>query len=91
MRATQTNTFLSFVTLSFFSFANANNVIEKRAPPPTNLANGYVYQGCYIDIGRSLNDAVLIDATLTNQKCTAFCFSKGFKYAGSEYYQECCE
>ncbi|PHH61538.1 hypothetical protein CDD81_275 [Ophiocordyceps australis] len=53
------------------------------------LANGWVFEGCHVDVGRSLNGPLLSDAELTNEKCMAFCLEKGYPYAGTEYSTEC--
>jgi chitinase len=53
------------------------------APAPGN---------CYLDFypnGRALDKAVLIADNMTPAVCSAFCASKGFAYAGTEYYNEC--
>ncbi|KAF4830329.1 WSC domain-containing protein [Colletotrichum tropicale] len=89
MRASQ----LTFVIASTFSLANAaaySPGLHKRAlqAPPTT-SNGYQLQGCYVDVGRTISDATTNGNTMTNELCTQFCFSKGFAYAGTEYYGEC--
>lgn len=43
----------------------------------------------YSDVGRTIGDAVSVDERMTNAKCTAFCFERGFVYAGTEYFSEC--
>ncbi|OBR15647.1 WSC domain-containing protein [Colletotrichum higginsianum IMI 349063] len=88
MRSTQ----LSFVFVSTLSLANAAAYppsVYKRAPPPANLAHGYAYKGCYIDVGRTINEAATGNAQMTNEACTEYCFNKGFAYAGTEWYNEC--
>lgn len=39
--------------------------------------------------GRTLSGTLYADDTLTEEKCMAFCASKGYKYAGTEYAREC--
>ncbi len=39
--------------------------------------------------GRTINGASVANASMTNDVCTAFCFGKGFAYAGTEYSTEC--
>lgn len=40
--------------------------------------------------GRTINDASYADGEkMTTESCLAFCTSKGFPYAGTEYSQEC--
>ncbi|KAL2067810.1 hypothetical protein VTL71DRAFT_15906 [Oculimacula yallundae] len=39
--------------------------------------------------GRTLPGVLYADDTLTNDKCAAFCTSRGYKYAGTEYSREC--
>lgn len=45
--------------------------------------------GANRDVGRTINAANTADAQMTTQKCTQFCFTKGFPYAGTEYTSEC--
>ncbi|KAK2050271.1 galactose oxidase [Colletotrichum somersetense] len=88
MRTTQ----LSFAFLSTLAFVNAAATppsINKRAPAPATLAHGYAYQGCYVDVGRTISDADTANGQMSNDACTDFCFNKGFAYAGTEYYNEC--
>ena len=41
-------------------------------------------------MGRTLSDAGFADNVgMTTEKCIAFCVSKGYQYAGTEYSQEC--
>jgi len=39
--------------------------------------------------GRTLSGTLYADDALTEEKCMAFCTSKGYKYAGTEYAREC--
>jgi hypothetical protein len=57
--------------------------------PPSEFENGWIYQGCYIDVGRTINRANQNDALMTNQLCVEFCFEKGHPYAGTEFNTEC--
>jgi hypothetical protein len=42
--------------------------------------------------GRALSSSSYVSATaMTEEACAAFCGAGGFKYAGVEYSQECCE
>jgi hypothetical protein len=58
---------------------------------PNNLPGAWAYQGCYTDIpGRSLTGGGYADdKAMTDESCIAYCSSKGFQYAGTEYSQEC--
>ncbi|EFQ26203.1 WSC domain-containing protein [Colletotrichum graminicola M1.001] len=88
MRTTQ----MSFAFLSTFALVNAAATppsIYRRAPAPPTLANGYAYQGCYVDVGRTISAAQTANGQMSNDACTAYCFSKGFAYAGTEYANEC--
>ncbi|KAK1994676.1 WSC domain-containing protein, partial [Colletotrichum falcatum] len=88
MRSTQ----VSFAFLSTLALANAAATppsISKRASAPATLAHGYTYQGCYVDVGRTLSEDATANGQMSNDACTDFCFSKGFAYAGTEYYNEC--
>ncbi|WYZ34618.1 hypothetical protein EsH8_I_000894 [Colletotrichum jinshuiense] len=84
---------LSFAFLSTFTLANAAAAyppgLYKRAAPQTTLAHGYVYQGCYVDVGRTISAANTASNQMSNEACTTFCYGKGFAYAGTEYYNEC--
>ncbi|KAG6008327.1 hypothetical protein E4U21_004653 [Claviceps maximensis] len=82
----------SFFLLQFLlAPGNAKSVEKRDFVPPKNaeLGNGWEYQGCYQDVGRTINVASTADTQMTNQKCTQFCFSKGLPYAGTEYASEC--
>lgn len=66
--------------------------------PYTDMtSNGFAFVGCAPEerndpsgvIGRTLSGALYADDTLTNEKCTAFCAGRGYKYAGTEYAREC--
>ncbi|WVF71809.1 hypothetical protein IAT40_006617 [Kwoniella sp. CBS 6097] len=47
-------------------------------------------QGCIQEVaGRALNGASLVTNDMTLEKCTSFCSSKGFAFAGLEYATEC--
>jgi len=60
-------------------------------PQPGYAESGWKYLGCAneTDNGRALNGAAFTNATsMTNQVCAAYCASKNFPYAGTEYGQE---
>ncbi|KAH8891152.1 glyoxal oxidase like protein [Thozetella sp. PMI_491] len=54
-----------------------------------NLAGPWVFQGCWTDVHRTINEAGYASASMTIESCISFCTSKGFQYAGVEYSQEC--
>ncbi|KAM7223227.1 putative fungistatic metabolite [Rhypophila decipiens] len=85
MRSTQAKTLASF-----FLFSSLSTTLAQLTPP-ANLPGAWTYQGCYTDVaGRTIGAAGYADAVgMTNQACIAFCSSKGFQYAGTEYSQEC--
>ncbi|KAM7191558.1 putative fungistatic metabolite [Naviculisporaceae sp. PSN 640] len=85
MRATQAKAFAASFLFSSFSTTLAQLTV------PGNLPGAWTYQGCYTDVaGRTIGAAGYADgAAMTNQACIAFCSSKGFQYAGTEYSQEC--
>ncbi|KAH8900419.1 glyoxal oxidase like protein [Thozetella sp. PMI_491] len=57
---------------------------------PSDLPTGWISQGCYTDVGRTIGDASYTDQiSMTDESCIAFCASKGYRYAGTEYYHEC--
>lgn len=43
------------------------------------------------DVGRTLTGASYSNSTMTDEQCVAYCDSKGFIYAGTEYSSQCCE
>ncbi|OCF34866.1 hypothetical protein I316_03412 [Kwoniella heveanensis BCC8398] len=49
------------------------------------------YVGCFKDTsgGRHLSGGYTAGSNMNNKVCTAYCQSKGFAYAGTEYAQEC--
>ncbi|KAL5608539.1 hypothetical protein FOBRF1_009036 [Fusarium oxysporum] len=59
----------------------------------TQISKGMAtYYGCYAEgnTGRALSSDSTADVTgMTNEKCVAFCQAGGYKYAGTEYSQEC--
>lgn len=48
-----------------------------------------LHQYQYRDVGRTISAVISNDGNMTNSKCTAFCFDRGFLYAGTEYHSEC--
>lgn len=86
MKATRTNTFI-YSSFTLLSLTSAALVL------PTNLTSGWTYTGCYTDsIGsRSLGNAFSQNGQMTGETCVAFCNSRGYAVAGTEYYTECCE
>ncbi|PHH91458.1 hypothetical protein CDD83_359 [Cordyceps sp. RAO-2017] len=77
--------------LIFYSLTpcEAGSLRRRDAVAPPSFDNGWKYQGCYVDVGRTLDGPSTADANMTNEKCASFCFSKGYPYAGSEYHAEC--
>jgi len=67
-------------------------VLDKRVIP-TTLPGTWKYQGCYTDGGpRALAGDMYANATgMTSESCIAYCDTKGFYYAGTEYSSECCK
>ncbi|KAH8891648.1 glyoxal oxidase like protein [Thozetella sp. PMI_491] len=81
---------LSAIGLALVSLSSA--AVSRRAVgPPAVLPGSWQYLGCYVDVaGRTLQDASYADgAAMTDESCIAFCTSKGFQYAGTEYSSEC--
>ena len=78
--------------LAFISTALAASLARRDPAPATNLPAGWQYSGCTIDSTsyRTLNAAVTYDNSgLTAQSCIAFCASKGYPVAGTEFSAEC--
>ncbi|KAN0099930.1 WSC-domain protein [Hyaloscypha variabilis] len=58
--------------------------------PPATLPGSWSYQGCYIEVGRTLNGASYSNATdMTDETCISYCSALGFLYAGTEYASQC--
>ncbi|KAM3508392.1 hypothetical protein MY10362_001195 [Beauveria mimosiformis] len=81
----------TFVTLSAFLSVAATSDQSRAAlvSPREFEEQDWQHQGCYVDVGRTIGDAVSTDGGMTNAKCTAYCFERGFVYAGTEYFSEC--
>ncbi|KAE9365795.1 WSC-domain-containing protein [Stipitochalara longipes BDJ] len=57
---------------------------------PSDLPVPWTYQGCYIDVGRTLTDGGYDDEIgMTAESCIAYCSAAGYHYAGTEYFHEC--
>ncbi|KAH7034935.1 uncharacterized protein B0I36DRAFT_381758 [Microdochium trichocladiopsis] len=56
---------------------------------PSNVPTPYQYQGCWTDIGRTIEAAFLETNDMTIQKCITFCKGQNYPYAGLEYYGQC--
>ncbi|KAF2864815.1 glyoxal oxidase N-terminus-domain-containing protein [Massariosphaeria phaeospora] len=64
--------------------------IAKRQAPATNLPDQWSYAGCYSDstASRSLRSAAPV-GDMSAQKCITYCNTRGYKFAGTEYSNEC--
>ncbi|RNJ56516.1 hypothetical protein D7B24_007121 [Verticillium nonalfalfae] len=63
--------------------------IAARVAP---IAGGWSYLGCFNDNPQRTLDCDPRDyyaGNMSNEKCVAYCDSKGFKLAGTEYHREC--
>lgn len=60
-------------------------------PIQSNEGPAWQPYGCYTDnvAARTLSGAELVSESMTTATCQAFCFSKGYKYAGTEWSREC--
>ncbi|KAH9909039.1 putative glyoxal oxidase [Xylariomycetidae sp. FL2044] len=86
MRATRAYSFLSSLSLlSFTGLSSAQLVV----PSPKELNGTWAYQGCYTDVGRTIEAAFTLSQNLTTQSCLNFCQSRSYPYAGTEYFREC--
>ncbi|KXX74964.1 putative fungistatic metabolite [Madurella mycetomatis] len=85
MRASPRKTLFSSLLLSSVPLSLAQLSV------PTELPDEWEYEGCYTDVpGRTLTGASYADGeAMTNEACMAFCASRGFQYAGTEYSVEC--
>jgi hypothetical protein len=44
------------------------------------------------DVGRTINaDGYVNNTAMTDEACINYCQGKGYQYAGTEYYDECCQ
>ncbi|KAG4411385.1 hypothetical protein IFR04_015473 [Cadophora malorum] len=54
------------------------------------LPGSWTYQGCYTEIGRTLNGASYTNTTtMTDESCINYCSERGFIYAGTQYSSQC--
>ncbi|KAF8534900.1 putative glyoxal oxidase precursor [Trichophaea hybrida] len=90
------SSFSFFLLLSSFSFTSAqnnyHNLYKRAVVVPSPLPTSWSYYGCYTDsVGaRSLTGATYGSGTaMTDEACIAFCTQRGYKFAGTEYSQEC--
>ncbi|EAQ93303.1 hypothetical protein CHGG_01538 [Chaetomium globosum CBS 148.51] len=85
MKASPSRTVFSSLLLSSLPLSLAQLAI------PEELPGAWSYEGCYTDVpGRTINSASYADGEdMTTESCLAFCSSKGFPYAGTEYSVEC--
>jgi len=61
------------------SFPRQNGLVV-----PTTLPGAWTYQGCYVDVGRTLTQGGYDDVIgMTDESCIAYCDSLGFNYAGT--------
>jgi hypothetical protein len=59
-------------------------------PSLVTTVNGYVKTACIQEIaGRALRGASFSSSTMTVEVCTAYCYARGFRYAGVEYASQC--
>ncbi|KAJ1331407.1 glyoxal/methylglyoxal oxidase [Microdochium nivale] len=56
---------------------------------PNTLPGSWTYQGCWTDVGRTIDAAATAADDMTIQKCINFCDTAGYPYAGLEYFKEC--
>ncbi|CAJ2501542.1 Uu.00g043950.m01.CDS01 [Anthostomella pinea] len=86
MRATQARPALAFLS----SLSSAYVLAAELVVPGADQLNGtWTYQGCYTDVGRTINQASMSDNSMTIEKCLAFCNGQGYPYGGAEYFSEC--
>ncbi|KAK4158470.1 putative fungistatic metabolite [Chaetomidium leptoderma] len=85
MKTSPSRTLFSSLLLSSLPLSLAQLAV------PAELPGAWEYEGCYVDVpGRTINGASYADgADMTIEACLAFCTSKGFAYAGTEYSVEC--
>ncbi|KAB8295124.1 hypothetical protein EYC80_007056 [Monilinia laxa] len=75
--------------LASFSAAFDHAIYDSLAVPRA-LLDAWNFQGCYVDVGRTLFEAEYIDhVNMTDETCISYCTSKDLNYAGTEYSSEC--
>ena len=82
----------SFIIAAGLSFVSANDIYN--IPPCTQPYTPFIYSGCYTENtsgARALpfNPSLSFNS-MTVERCTAACKSNGYRYAGLEYYGQCC-
>ncbi|KAG4437963.1 hypothetical protein IFR05_006544 [Cadophora sp. M221] len=83
------------VSARFQSFLAALTLLSPFIPIlaldiPTTLPGSWRYQGCYTEVGRTLNGASYTNTTaMTDESCISFCSDRGFIYAGTQYSSQC--
>ncbi|KAH8892639.1 galactose oxidase [Thozetella sp. PMI_491] len=78
------------VCSALVSASLAAEITRRATVIPTDLGGAWAYQGCWTDVGRTLDAAGYTNNTgMTVESCVAFCGVRGYQYAGVEYYQEC--
>ena len=51
---------------------------------PSDIPSPWTYQGCYIDVGRTLTGGGYDDVIgMTDESCVAYCSNLGYHYAGT--------
>lgn len=74
-----------------FATLEAATINKRALTVPAKLPGTWVSQGCWTDVGRTLNNGGYANATaMTDESCIAYCEKGGYIYAGTEYAQECC-
>ncbi|KAF8860151.1 hypothetical protein BDZ45DRAFT_688777 [Acephala macrosclerotiorum] len=75
--------------LSSSATTNAATIGKRDLVVPAEI-NGWISQGCYIDVGRTLTGAGYDNNTgMTDESCISYCEKLGYIYAGTEYAEEC--
>ncbi|KAE8446194.1 hypothetical protein EG329_012419 [Mollisiaceae sp. DMI_Dod_QoI] len=63
---------------------------SKSLTPASILPGTWSYQGCYVDVGRTLTGLSYSNTTsMTDESCVDYCDSNAFIYAGTEYSSQC--
>lgn len=63
--------------------SHARSFPRDLAVPP-QLQGTWTYQGCYIDVGRTLTEGGYDDIIgMTDESCIAYCDGLGYNYAGT--------
>ncbi|KAI1344989.1 putative glyoxal oxidase [Xylariaceae sp. FL0016] len=89
MRATHATSVLSSLVIITSVGTVCADTDTLVVPEASRLNGTWAYQGCWTDVGRTINAAFNYSTETTLENCMAFCQSNELPYAGAEYGSEC--